>query len=145
MPTPADSVFVDTNVLLYSVDSRDASKRRRAQVWLDSFWRNVTGRLSWQVLHEFYANAVRKSGIPTADAREMVAVFSQWKPSGMDLALVQRGWHWMDRAQLAYWDSLILTSAERLGCAFLLSEDFSAGREYGSVRVVSPFAERPPG
>jgi predicted nucleic acid-binding protein len=134
-----DSVFVDTNVLLYSFDSRDRVKRDRARHWLDYLWRTGEGRLSWQVLHEFYTNAIRKLGVSSPEARETVSVFSRWRPLGIDFALVERGWYWMDRAQLSYWDSLILASVERVGCSLLLSEDFQSGRSYEAVRVVSPF------
>ena len=138
-----DSVFVDTNVLLYSVDSRDQVKREKAASWLEYLWRTGTGRISWQVLHEFYANACRKSGIPALGAREAVAVFSRWRPAGMNFSVVERGWYWMDQAQLSYWDSLILASAERLGCSILLTEDFQTGRNFEGVLVVSPFAQSP--
>jgi predicted nucleic acid-binding protein len=134
-----DSVFVDTNVLLYSFDSRDPIKRAQARQWLDYLWRTGEGRMSWQVLHEFYANAIRKLGVPSLEARETVSVFSRWRPMGIDFAVVERGWYWMDRAQLSYWDGLILASAERLGCPLLLSEDFQSGRSYEGVRIVSPF------
>jgi predicted nucleic acid-binding protein len=101
--------------------------------------------MSWQVLHEFYANAVRKLGVPAPQAREAVAVFSKWRPGGMSIGLVERGWYWMDQAQLSYWDSLILASAERLGCSMLLSEDFQTGRSFEGVRVISPFENSPEG
>jgi predicted nucleic acid-binding protein len=145
---PADSisgasVFVDTNVLLYSFDSRDPGKRAKAGNWLEYLWRTGAGRMSWQVLHEFYANAGRKLGVPASEAREAVAVFSRWRPAGMSMSVVERGWYWMDQAQLPYWDSLILASAERLGCSILLSEDFQTGRNFEGVRVVSPFAQSP--
>jgi len=45
----------------------------------------------------------------------------------------------MDRAGISYWDSLILAASESLQCRWLLSEDFQAGRTYGSVEVVNPF------
>jgi predicted nucleic acid-binding protein len=144
MLTPAGSVFVDTNVLLYSVDRRDSRKQARACAWLDYLWRHGEGRLSWQVLHEFYANAVRKTGVPVTQAREMFTVFTRWTPSGVDAPLIERGWYWMDNAQLSYWDSLILASAERLGCAVLLTEDFQADRQYGSIQVIDPFGTVPP-
>jgi predicted nucleic acid-binding protein len=99
--------------------------------------------MSWQVLHEFYTNAIRKLGMPSLEARETVSVFSRWRPVGIDFAVVERGWYWMDRAQLCYWDSLILSSAERLGCSLLLSEDFQSGGSYEGVRVVSPFERGP--
>jgi predicted nucleic acid-binding protein len=145
---PADSisgasVFVDTNVLLCSFDSRDPVKRAKAGNWLEYLWRTGAGRISWQVLHEFYANAGRKLGVPALEAREAVDAFSRWRPGGMSLSVVERGWYWMDRAQLSWWDSLILASAERLGCSMLLSEDFQAGCNFDGVRVVSPFEQSP--
>jgi predicted nucleic acid-binding protein len=138
---PGDSVFVDTNVLLYSFDSRSPAKCEKAGNWLEYLWRTGTGRISWQVLHEFYSNAVRKMGVPAADAREAVTVFIRWRPGGMSLSVIERGWYWMDRAQLSYWDSLILASAERLGCSLLLSEDFQTGRDFEGIRVINPFEQ----
>src|SRR5712671_3070867 len=113
MPTLGDSIFVDTNVLLYSIDSRDPVKCAKSRAWLEYLWQTGAGRMSWQVLHEFYANAVRKLGVPAPDARKAVTVFTRWRPAGMSLSVVERGWYWMDKAQLSYWDSLILASAER--------------------------------
>lgn len=137
------SVFVDTNVLLYSFDIRDPVKCAQAGHWLDYLWKSGTGRMSWQVLNEFYTNAVRKLGIPASRAREAVTLFERWRPGGVGMSIVERGWYWMDQAQLPYWDSLILASAERLGCSILLSEDFQAGRNFEGVRVVNPFEDIP--
>jgi hypothetical protein len=140
---PGDSYFADTNLLLYSFDSRDAIKRAKASQWIDHLWITGEGRLSWQVLNEFYANAQRKMGVPVAVAREAVMVFSQWQPSSVGLPVVQRAWYWMDRAQLSWWDGLILASAERLGCRWLLSEDFQSGRSYEGITVINPFEREP--
>jgi predicted nucleic acid-binding protein len=66
----ADSpLFVDTNVLLYCYDGRDPSKQRGCQLWLDLLWQKGNGRLSWQVLNQFYVNATTKIGAPTATVR----------------------------------------------------------------------------
>lgn len=140
---PGGSCFADTNLVLYSFDSRDPVKRTMAQDWLDHLWRTGDGRLSWQVLHEFYANAIRKIGVPATGAREAFLIFSQWRPCGMTAGVVERAWFWMDEAQLPYWDGLILASAERMGCKWLLSEDFQPGRSYAGVTVVNPFAQGP--
>jgi predicted nucleic acid-binding protein len=56
---------------------------------------------------------------------------------------MQRAWHWADTAQVPYWDGLILASAERAGCRWLLSEDFASGRRYGDVTAVNPFDAAP--
>jgi predicted nucleic acid-binding protein len=139
----ADRFFVDTNVLLYSVDGSEAAKQAPARAWLELLWENAAGRLSWQVLHEFYANAGRKAGLARPAARKLVEAFAQWAPVETSLGLIQQGWRWMDRAQLAYWNSLIVAAAERAGCAWLLSEDFQQGRRFGAVTVVNPFSREP--
>lgn len=140
---PGDSIFVDTDVLLYAFDSQNPVKRAQAEHWLDYLWPTREGRMSWQVLNELYANAVRRPGVPASAARKVVSEFTVWQPAGIDLGLIERAWHWMDRAQLSYWDSLIIGSAERLGCNISLSEDFQVNRRYGGVRTVNPFQSMP--
>ncbi len=140
-----ERTFVDTNVLLYAVDAADPAKQKRARDWLADLWETGSGRLSWQVLNEFYANAARKTGARASVARATIESFAAWQPVEQSLMLVQRAWYWVDEAQLSYWDGLILAAAERAGCRWLLSEDFQAGRKYGSVSVVDPFRESPSG
>jgi predicted nucleic acid-binding protein len=139
----AERFFVDTNVLLYSLDPSDPGKRAASQRWLAALWERGAGRLSWQVLDEFYVNAIRKMKAPPAEARRTVGVFAQWQPVNASLGLAERAWLWMDEAQLSYWDSLIVAAAERSGCRWLLSEDFQTGRRLGGVTVVDPFRQPP--
>jgi len=137
----ANRFFVDTRVHLYSVDAAVPQKQNAARLWLDLLWKHSAGRLSWQVLNEFYVNAVRKMGTPPRQVRTAVETFALWKPVNTTPGLAQRAWQWTDQAQLSYRDALILAAAEYTGCACLLSEDFSAGRRYGAVTVVNPFRE----
>lgn len=139
----ADLVFTDTNILLYAVDRTNPVKQSRAALWLDSLWQSGSGRLSWQVLNEFYVNAVRKMGAPPDDARQRVELFSNWRPVDMSLGLAQRAWAWADASQVSHWDSLIVAAAERAGCRWLLSEDFQEGRKFGDMTVVNPFTRLP--
>jgi predicted nucleic acid-binding protein len=135
--------FVDTNVLLYSFDPADRAKQELAHRWVDKLWQSGAGRLSWQVLNEFYANAVRKLRVPVQGVRTTVETLAQWQPIGFGLGVVQRAWYWADKAGVPYWDSLIVASAETAGCAYLLSEDFQTGRKFGDVTVVNPFRQGP--
>ena len=141
----ADLFFIDTNVLLYSFDAADLSKQQAARNWTVALWERGTGRLSWQVMHEFYVNATRKIGVPPAIARDAVRSYAECLTSEISLDLIERAWELMDRARLGYWDALILASAEASGCQWLLSADFQAGRQYGSVRVINPFGTAPDG
>lgn len=141
----ANLYFIDTNVLLYEVATGDPAKQLAARRWLEALWQAGNARVSWQVLNEFYANATGKIGAPAATVRRLIETYTQWKPSGFSLDLLQQAWYWTDTAHLPYWDALILASAERAGCQWLLTEDFQDGRKYGSVRVVNPFRTEPNG
>jgi predicted nucleic acid-binding protein len=135
----ADRFFVDSNLLLYYVDPVESRKQARAMEWLEALWMAGAGRLSWQVLHEFYWNAVRKMRLEPARAREIVEDLTHWRPVDTTLGLVQQAWHWVDSAQLSYWDALILAAAERSGARYLLSEDFQPNRRYQDIQVLNPF------
>jgi predicted nucleic acid-binding protein len=139
----SDRFFVDTNVLLYSLDTSATKKQEAALLWLDALWASRVGVLSWQVLHEFYANAIRKLRVPVKPVRQLVEEFTRWQPVEMTPGQIRRGWYWIDRAQLSYWDGLIIAAAERTECLWLLSEDFQAGRRFGAVTIVNPFLVTP--
>jgi predicted nucleic acid-binding protein len=143
MSAAADRFFVDTNVLLYSVDATDAAKHVRACQWMDALWNADSGRLSWQVLNEFYWNAVGKLKTPALRARENVETLALWRPVDFGLGLLHRAWYWSDRVGVAYWDSLIVAAAESTGCKYLLSEDFQAGQRFGDLTVLDPFRTAP--
>lgn len=138
-----DLFFTDTNILLYSTDPADPLKQRAASQWLELLWEGGSGRISWQVLHEFYANAVKKIRTPSPKARATVEAFMLWEPIDTSPDLIRRAWHWSDKAQLSYWDGLIVAAAERSGCRWLLSEDFQSGRTLGQVTIVNPLQASP--
>lgn len=138
-----DAFFVDSNLPLYYVDPADEDRRARATDWLNHLWASGTGRLSWQVLHEFYWNAVRKMGLPAPDARGIVQDLLHWRPVDTSRGLIAEAWSWMDTAQLSYWDALIVAAAERSGAGYLLTEDLQHGRTFGAVRVLNPFRHSP--
>ena len=143
MTAAGERFFVDTNVLVYWLDASDPAKQASARRWVAAVWERDAGQTSWQVLNEFYVNAVKKARAPLADVRTIVEVYAQWHPVGFGLGIVQRAWHWVDHAGVAYWDGLILSSAEAAACRYLLSEDFQGGRQYGRVQVVNPFCTDP--
>ena len=138
-----DSFFVDTNVLLYRFSAIPDEKQRAAGRWLSILWEQSSGRLSWQVVNEFYSNAVGKLRIPPRIARETVNDLMRWKPEPPIHATIHRAWHWCDTAQVNFWDALIVAAAEQSGCRWLLSEDFQAGRKFGNLTVVNPFQRAP--
>jgi len=56
-PSMTDKVFVDSNVLVYAHDGDAGIKQQQAADRLEGLWENGRGRLSTQVLQEFYTRA----------------------------------------------------------------------------------------
>lgn len=67
---------MDTNVLLYAFSQDEPPKRERAQSLLDRLWQSGEGRLSTQVLQEFYVNATRKLPHPVSPEGAQAIVLS---------------------------------------------------------------------
>ena len=139
----ADRYFVDTNVILYTYDNSHSFKRDQAEAWLQRLWQEASGSLSWQVIQEFYWNGIRKFKVQPARIRSHVRMLTEWNPPEVTIGMIERAWFWTDEARIPFWDAMIVAAAERTRCRWLLSEDFQAGREFGSITVVSPFEKAP--
>ena len=142
MPS-ASIVFVDTNVLIYADDTRDAAKQLRAREWLLALWQQRCGRLSTQVLNEYYVNVTRKLGLAQGDARAKVRRFQLWQPWQIDHQTVETAWGVEARFGLSYWDALIMAAAAQSGCTHLLSEDLQHGLQIDAVTIINPFLVGP--
>jgi len=139
----AERYFVDTNVILYTYDTKSQRKRDRAEAWLQWLWQNTSGSLSWQVIQEFYWNGIRKFGVDPSLMRSHANLLVEWGPPDVTIGLIERAWFWTDEAQISFWDSMIVAAAERTRCRWLLSEDFQAGRQFGAITVLNPFETAP--
>lgn len=136
-------VFVDSNVLLYAVDDADPHKQRVARHWRAELWKSRLGRVSFQVLNEFYVNALRLKPAASDESRAEVRDLLAWNPVIVDAAVMERGWKLQDRYQLSFWDSLIVAAARSASCGFLLTEDLQNGQKLDGVEVVNPFLRSP--
>lgn len=132
-------VFVDTNVLIYAVDEADRKKNEAARLWRAELWKSNLGRISVQVLQEFYANVSVKWPAAQDDARAEVRDLLKWNPVVIDALVMERGWKIQDRYRLSFWDSLIAAAAKQASCGYLLTEDLQAGQNIEGVVVVNPF------
>lgn len=136
-----ETVFVDSNVLLYAHDKDAGAKQRRAAERLRKLWETGTGRLSTQVLQEFYVNVTQKIKKPLGRdlAREIVRNYGLWVESPITPATIVRASEISEVWRLSFWDSMIVAAAEQDGAAELLSEDLHDGQVIAGVKVVNPF------
>lgn len=134
-------VFVDTNVLVYSRDTADAAKHATASAWMRRLWETGDGRLSIQVLQEYYVTTTRKlrPGLPKDVARADVDDLVAWRPVVIDADGLQVAWSVEDRFGLSFWDSLIVAAAHVATCEVLLTEDLQHEADFDGVRALDPF------
>lgn len=137
--------FVDSNILVYRHDRDEAEKQARAHALLKQLWQQRTGRVSAQVLHEFYVVATRKlaTPIPRTLARAEVRQLSLWQPIPSSPALRDAAWDIEDRFGLSWWDALIVAAAQAAGCQTLLTEDLQDGLDLDGLQVRNPFLHDP--
>jgi predicted nucleic acid-binding protein len=141
------AVFVDSNVLVYYRDASEEEKQPRAEAWVRALWKGRSGRISYQVLHEYYVNVTRKldPGLSVEEAQEDVHNLMAWKPLPMDTSVLDGAFTVEKRFRLSFWDALIVSAAQRAECGFLLSEDLQSGQDLDGVVVVNPFERGPEG
>lgn len=134
---------IDTNVLLYAHDSRDAPKQATAVSLIRS---QADGVLLWQVACEYLAASrkLESQGYSLQqawlDIRDLQSVWTTILPT----------WNVLDRAEnlmgsysLSFWDALILAACVENGIDRLYTEDFDAYPSVNGLRVINPFANPP--
>ena len=132
-------VFVDTNVLIYALDEANPKKQEAAQAWRAELWKSRRGRISFQVLQEFYVKVTQNRPSARQEARSEVRDLLAWQPVAVDNAILEHGWKIQDRYQLSFWDALIVAAAKAASCRYLLTEDLQANQNLDGLLVVNPF------
>ncbi len=134
--------FLDSNVLVYSVDESPAEKIKHtlAVGLLSGHTEDLV--ISTQVLQEFYVVTTRKLEHPLSEERAARAVrgIAKLDVVGVDVPLVLAAVDTSRMAWVSLWDALIIEAASRAGCDRVLSEDLNAGQVIRGVRVENPFA-----
>jgi len=137
----SDVVFVDSNILVYAHDAEAGRKRQRAEELLRQLWESGAGRVSVQVLQEFYINVTKKLAAPVAHltAREIVSSYGAWVRESTTPITVTRAIDIAVLAQIQFWDALIVASAEQAAAAYLYTEDLNHGQSIVGVKILNPF------
>ena len=134
--------FVDTNILLYARDLSEPKKQPVAEALMRQLWQSRTGRLSVQVLNEYFVNVTQKlkPGLTREEAWSDVEALTEWEPQVLNSNSLASAFKISGRYGLSWWDSLIVSAAVAADCDEILSEDLSSGQLYEGIRVVNPFA-----
>ena len=134
--------FIDTNVLVYSFDSSVLRKQRRALDLIEKALQLHQGVVSWQVVQEFINVALRKFKKPlkVADCRlYLEAVLNPLCEILPSPDIYEQAIQLHEKMQFSFYDSLIITAAQKAKCRILYSEDLQDGQKLGDLRIENPF------
>lgn len=134
--------FIDTNILVYAHDSSAGRKREVASELILRLAGKMTGRLSVQVLMEFFVTVTRKIPKPLTvdEAEEIIEDFGSWKIFTPETADILRAIQIVKIYPVSFWDALIIQAATAMSASVIWSEDLKDGETYEGVVVRNPFA-----
>jgi predicted nucleic acid-binding protein len=136
------SILVDTNVVVYAYDRGQPEKQERALSALQRLASAGRGRLSAQVLAEFFRVATGKLPAPLSglEAERQIGLLARaWTVLPITPMIVLEAVRGARAHRLAYWDAQIWATARLNQIDMILTEDFQADRVLEGVRFVNPF------
>lgn len=138
---------VDTNILVYAVDAAEPAKSMLAQELLANLASQTPSLVvPWQVAAEFLTCLRRWEGLGRITRADTKAYLNKFilslpivYPTANSLAIALE---LTDKHSLSHWGSMLLAACIEAGIDTLYSEDFTHDTIYGTVKVLSPFAQQ---
>jgi predicted nucleic acid-binding protein len=143
-----DRVFIDTNILLYSLTEpkeknreKDLPKRAKALELLTKLYNENEIVVSVQILNELHFNMIRKFKIDDDMVFETLqeSVFAIASVENLTAQTYTKAFQVRKKYNFSYWDSLVVASALESGCTKLYSEDMQDGLVIdGVLSIINP-------
>lgn len=134
--------FLDTNIIVYSFDDREAEKQKTAKQLITQGILQNRGVISYQVIQEFVNVSTRKFTKPLTlpDCKLYVdsILTSMWEVYSSK-ELIHSAFDISERWQYSFYDSLIIASALEASCKILYSEDLQNEQKIYSLQILNPF------
>jgi predicted nucleic acid-binding protein len=132
-------IALDTNVLIYCCDKRDA---RRQKVALDLVAETPNGITPYQVACEFIAASRKLSeqGFTPVEAWQRLAEFLALFPLVLPASKVlERARELHLEEHWSFWDATLVSACLESGVTRLYSEDLPSHPSIGTLEIVNPF------
>jgi len=131
-------VFLDTNILVYSLDQADAAKKAKCRGLIRSLTAGSRGVISTQVMQEFYVAATSKLGTDPLLTKDILRSLEHFETVVVSPNLIKEAIDCSIINRLSFWDALIIVSAESARCEILWTEDLNHGQIIRGVRIENP-------
>ena len=136
--------FIDSNILVYMLDSTDLDKREVAVRLVNQLVDDENGCISFQVVQETLNVITGKMGIAHETALEFMddTLIPLWKIDPKT-ELYLRALDVQARYGFSFYDSLIIAAALEARCTRLYSEDMQHGQRIEGLTIQNPFVGLP--
>lgn len=138
------SVFIDTNILIYSFDRLDEVKHQVAVDLLTELVEKNEIIVSTQVINEFIVVMTSKVTYPLSLEKVELHInkFSQvFNIRPIQMTDCTKALSILKRYGFNYWDSLIVAAALKSGCSILYTEDMQDGQIIEKkLKITNPFS-----
>ena len=132
--------FLDTNILVYAVADDDPRKREIAiDLITHALEVNHDGCISTQVLQEFCNTMYKKTKRTRQEIDALLDGFRDLLKTDVTIDLVRHAIDVKEEYGIQFYDALIVSTAEKLGCTEIVSEDLNPDQTYRGMTVVNPF------
>ena len=132
--------FFDTNILLYSATDQDSRKGDIARELIaHAITVNHDGCISTQVLGEFANVMIGKLQQTQETVDGYLDYFRDLLKTDVTIDLVRHAIDVKEEYGIQFFDALIVSTAEKLGCTEIVSEDLNPDQIYRGMAVVNPF------
>ena len=132
--------FFDTNILLYSATDQDP---RKGDIARELIARAITvnhdGCISTQVLGEFANVMIGKLQQTQETVDGYLDYFRDLLKTDVTIDLVRHAIDVKEEYGIQFFDALIVSTAEKLGCTEIVSENLNPDQIYRGMVVVNPF------
>ena len=131
--------FIDTNVWVYALTEQDHVKKRIAAELISKTYLEDAICVNAQVLKEFANFAFKRTRKSADEINAMLKKMSSYSFVPDTKELVLQAVSLKERYDVGFYDSLMLSAANKAKCDVIYTEDLNSGQKYGAVTAINPF------
>lgn len=131
--------FIDTNVWVYALTEQDHAKKKIAAELISKTYLEDTICVNAQVLKEFANFAFKRTKKSADEINAMLKKMSSYSFVPDTKELVMQAAALKERYDVGFYDSLMLSAANKAKCDVIYTEDLNSGQKYGAVTAINPF------
>ena len=132
-----NSALVDTNILVYIVDTKEKEKHAKALDWYAAQRKNKTLCISIQNLREFAAICVKKTSLGKEKIMQWIEDYSSafWVLNDSQEDIIKAVETAREKG-IPYYDGLLAATMERHGLGTIITENARDFNKHGRINVV---------